>query len=263
MCSHFLFHVFLLSILFIGNFQSSHPVHLCLLFLPSRSSAILNFLTFFFTCHLPPNFSSPSSVTQTLLHLEQHIKAESTKQTLPPSSLHPRTDSTSNSKIMDLCTVDKPIWLPKQPEIHKQTRKIAEITILFSWSGFGVLELPKLQSSASLAFWALTPKLCCHWSLRQAQPSVGVMLSRERNKEGLVWLAIGSHIFGLPHWQCNANASYATIADIIRQHLWSTNIFCIWCQALRKVERPGPAVSVLTHAEAVSHEKNQTVTFRN
>lgn len=81
-------------------------------------------------------------------------------------------------------------------------KKIAEITILFSWSGFGVLEPTKLQSSASLAFGALTSKLCCHWSLRQAQPSVSITLSGERNKEGLVWFATGSYIFGLPHWQC-------------------------------------------------------------
>lgn len=68
MCSHFLFHEsssFLVSFP-IGHIQSSHPVHVCLVFLPCHFLTILSSLTFFFISCLSPNFSSPSSVAQTL-----------------------------------------------------------------------------------------------------------------------------------------------------------------------------------------------------
>lgn len=47
--------------------------------LPPHSSAVLNFLTFFITSHLPPNFSIPSYMARTLLHLDQDIYTKSSK----------------------------------------------------------------------------------------------------------------------------------------------------------------------------------------
>ena len=48
-----------------------------------------------------------------------------------------------------------------------------------------------------------------------------------------------NHRLGLPSWQSNTHATYATILNI-KSHLWSTNKFCIVCQALGKMERCGP-----------------------
>lgn len=48
----------------IFHIQSSHPVLLCLVFLPSHSSACLCSLTFFYISHLPAHFSSLSCVAQ-------------------------------------------------------------------------------------------------------------------------------------------------------------------------------------------------------
>ena len=54
--------------------------------LPPHSSAVLNFLTFFITSHLPPNFSIPSYMARTLLHLDLDIYTKSSKSDIPPPS---------------------------------------------------------------------------------------------------------------------------------------------------------------------------------
>lgn len=149
MCSHFLFHEFLLSILSIGNFQSSHPVHLCLLF---YHPVLQQF-----------SISSPFSSLPTSHQISPvlalwlkpfSIWTNTSKQSprnRPCSPVHFTAELTAPAVQKSLVCA---LWTknPKQLGIHKQPRKIAEITILFSWSGFGVLEPPKLQSSASLAF---------------------------------------------------------------------------------------------------------------
>ena len=53
------------------------------------------------------------------------------------------------------------------------------------------------------------------------------------------WLSNNNHRFGLPSWQSNTHATYATILNI-KLHLWSTNILCIACQALGRMERYDP-----------------------
>ena len=53
------------------------------------------------------------------------------------------------------------------------------------------------------------------------------------------WLSNNNHRFGLPSWQSNTHATYATILNI-KLHLWSTNILCIACQTLGRMERYDP-----------------------